>query len=81
MAGSRNVLWCFCCSTQHLNLSDLAVKTDEKMDRAYPRDFMKVGRVVVHLKREDETLLNPAITSSKITSHLRLTSYTQIPMY
>ncbi|CAF2227484.1 unnamed protein product [Brassica rapa] len=44
-------------------ISDLAVKTDEKIDRAYPRDFMKVGRVVVHLKREDETLLNPAITS------------------
>ncbi|CAN7105615.1 unnamed protein product [Brassica rapa subsp. narinosa] len=38
---------------------------DEKIDRAYPLEFMKVGRVVVHLKREDETLLNPAITSSK----------------
>ena len=29
---------------------------------------MEVGRVVVQLKREDETLLNPAINSSNITS-------------
>ncbi|WZZ88694.1 hypothetical protein YC2023_117273 [Brassica napus] len=38
------------------------------IDRGYPRDFMEVGRVVVQLKREDETLLNPAINSSNITS-------------
>ncbi|KAF2571435.1 hypothetical protein F2Q70_00003674 [Brassica cretica] len=38
------------------------------IDRGYPRDFIEVGRVVVQLKREDETLLNPAITSSNITS-------------
>lgn len=40
-----------------------------QIDKAYPRDFMQVGRVRVQLKREDGTFLNPAITSSK-TSNL-----------
>lgn len=36
-----------------------------KVDKAYPRDFMQRGRVRVLLKREDGTLVNPAISSSK----------------
>eukprot|EP01018_Ginkgo_biloba_P011742 Gb_01154 [translate_table: standard] len=34
-------------------------------DKAYPRDFMQRGRVRVQLKREDGTLVNPAIPSRK----------------
>jgi len=36
-----------------------------QLDKAYPRDFMQRGRVRVLLKKEDGTLCNPAITSSK----------------
>lgn len=36
-----------------------------QIDKAYPRDFMQVGRVRVQLKKEDGTFVNPAITSSK----------------
>ncbi|KAG6753829.1 signal recognition particle 19 kDa protein-like [Populus alba x Populus x berolinensis] len=36
-----------------------------EIDKAYPRDFMQVGRVRVLLKREDGTLCNPAIPSRK----------------
>lgn len=36
-----------------------------KLDKAYPRDFMQRGRVRVLLKKEDGTLVNPAISSSK----------------
>ncbi|KAG5223133.1 signal recognition particle protein [Salix suchowensis] len=35
------------------------------IDKAYPRDFMQVGRVRVLLKREDGSLCNPAIPSRK----------------
>ena len=41
-----------------------------QIDKAYPRDFMQVGRVRVQLKREDGTLVNPAIASSKTSPHL-----------
>lgn len=34
-------------------------------DKAYPRDFMQRGRVRVQLKREDGSLVNPAILSRK----------------
>ncbi|KAH8491915.1 hypothetical protein POPTR_012G045500v4 [Populus trichocarpa] len=36
-----------------------------EIDKAYPRDFMQVGRVRVLLKREDGSLCNPAIPSRK----------------
>jgi len=36
-----------------------------QIDKAYTRDFMQMGRVRVLLKREDGTLCNPAISSSK----------------
>ncbi|KAK4793242.1 hypothetical protein SAY86_023677 [Trapa natans] len=36
-----------------------------EIDKAYPRDFMQIGRVRVCLKREDGTLVNPAIRSKK----------------
>ncbi|CAN6930171.1 unnamed protein product [Brassica oleracea var. botrytis] len=47
-----------CC--KHLKLPSAV-----EIDKAYPRDFMQVGRVGVQLKREDGTFLNPAITSRK----------------
>ncbi|XP_021889436.1 signal recognition particle 19 kDa protein [Carica papaya] len=47
-----------CCS--HLKLPYRI-----EVDKAYSRDFMQVGRVRVLLKREDGTLLNPAISSRK----------------
>ncbi|EYU31696.1 hypothetical protein ABFS82_14G052200 [Erythranthe guttata] len=34
-------------------------------EKAYPRDFMQIGRVRVMLKREDGTLCNPAVSSRK----------------
>lgn len=37
-----------------------------QIDKAYPRDFMQRGRVRVLLKKEDGTLFNSAISSSKI---------------
>ncbi|OVA17603.1 Signal recognition particle [Macleaya cordata] len=36
-----------------------------EVNKAYPRDFMQVGRVRVLLKREDGTLYNPDIGSRK----------------
>ncbi|XP_015886153.1 signal recognition particle 19 kDa protein [Ziziphus jujuba] len=36
-----------------------------EIDKAYPRDFMQIGRVRVLLKKEDGTLYNPAISSRK----------------
>ncbi|PKU74144.1 signal recognition particle 19 kDa protein [Dendrobium catenatum] len=36
-----------------------------ELDKAYPRDFMQIGRVRVLLKREDGSLYNPAISSKK----------------
>lgn len=36
-----------------------------QLDKAYPRDFMQRGRVRVLLKKEDGTLINPSIASSK----------------
>ncbi|XP_058757307.1 signal recognition particle 19 kDa protein [Vicia villosa] len=36
-----------------------------EIDKAYPRDFMQRGRVRVLLKKEDGTLINPAISSRK----------------
>ncbi|KAJ4835820.1 signal recognition particle 19kDa [Turnera subulata] len=36
-----------------------------EIDKAYPRDFMQVGRVRVLLKKEDGTFFNPAISSRK----------------
>ncbi|EEF43168.1 signal recognition particle 19 kDa protein [Ricinus communis] len=47
-----------CCS--HLKLP-FAIE----IDKAYPRDFMQIGRVRVLLKREDGTLYNPAIPTRK----------------
>ncbi|KAL5564696.1 hypothetical protein UlMin_027860 [Ulmus minor] len=36
-----------------------------EIDKAYPRDFMQVGRVRVLLKKEDGTFYNPSISSRK----------------
>lgn len=36
-----------------------------EIDKAYPRDFMQIGRVRVMLKREDGTFVNPVISSRK----------------
>ncbi|KAJ3692982.1 hypothetical protein LUZ60_012077 [Juncus effusus] len=36
-----------------------------EVDKAYPRDFMQIGRVRVQLKRDDGSFWNPAITSKK----------------
>ncbi|KAM1633883.1 hypothetical protein TB2_011850 [Malus domestica] len=36
-----------------------------EIDKAYPRNFMQIGRVRVLLKREDGTPYNPDITSRK----------------
>ncbi|XVF87056.1 hypothetical protein PTKIN_Ptkin18bG0089800 [Pterospermum kingtungense] len=47
-----------CCS--HFKLPNAI-----EIDKAYPRDFMQRGRVRVQLKKEDGTLYNPAISSSK----------------
>ncbi|GAB4825621.1 hypothetical protein Ancab_008495 [Ancistrocladus abbreviatus] len=47
-----------CCS--HLKLPFVI-----EIDKAYPRDFMQRGRVRVLLKREEGTLINPAISSRK----------------
>ncbi|EEF33598.1 signal recognition particle 19 kDa protein isoform X1 [Ricinus communis] len=47
-----------CCS--HLKLP-FAIE----IDKAYPRDFMQIGRVRVLLKRGDGTLYNPAIPTRK----------------
>lgn len=41
-------------------------KFQMQIDKAYPRDFMQRGRVRVLLKKEDGTLHNPSISSSKI---------------
>ncbi|KAF6136185.1 hypothetical protein GIB67_001594 [Kingdonia uniflora] len=35
-----------------------------EIDKAYPRDFMQIGRVRVLLKRDDGSLYNPAIAST-----------------
>ncbi|XWS19946.1 hypothetical protein CRYUN_Cryun31cG0059300 [Craigia yunnanensis] len=47
-----------CCS--HLKLANAI-----EIDKAYPRDFMQRGRVRVQLRKEDGTLYNPDISSSK----------------
>lgn len=47
-----------CCS--YLRLS-VAIE----LDKAYSRDFMQRGRVRVQLKREDGSLVNPAIPTRK----------------
>ncbi|KAF6145855.1 hypothetical protein GIB67_028850 [Kingdonia uniflora] len=36
-----------------------------EIDKAYPRDFMQIGRVRMLLKMDDGLLYNPAIASSK----------------
>lgn len=36
-----------------------------ELDKAYSRDFMQRGRVRVQLKREDGTIVNPAIPTRK----------------
>ena len=36
-----------------------------QLDKAYSRDFMQRGRVRVQLKRDDGTLVNPAIPTRK----------------
>ncbi|XP_048229466.1 signal recognition particle 19 kDa protein isoform X2 [Ricinus communis] len=52
-----------CCS--HLKLP-FAIE----IDKAYPRDFMQIGRVRVLLKRGDGTLYNPAIPTSEMEYQL-----------
>ncbi|KAF2312690.1 hypothetical protein P3X46_027973 [Hevea brasiliensis] len=47
-----------CCS--HLKLP-FAIE----IDKAYPRDFMQIGRVRVLLKKEDGTFYNPSIPTRK----------------
>lgn len=42
-----------------------------QIDKAYPRDFMQRGRVRVLLKKEDGTLINPAISSSKLLNNYK----------
>ncbi|XVE88493.1 hypothetical protein DITRI_Ditri19aG0073600 [Diplodiscus trichospermus] len=49
-----------CCG--HLKLANAI-----EIDKAYPRDFMQRGRVRVQLRKEDGTLYNPAISSSKFS--------------
>ncbi|XP_078150096.1 signal recognition particle 19 kDa protein-like [Carex rostrata] len=36
-----------------------------EIDKAYPRDFMQVGRVRFQLKKSDGSFWNPAISSKK----------------
>ena len=55
--------WNFSLISLQRRVYDLSSYTPQ-IDKAYPRDFMQVGRVGVQLKREDGTFLNPAITSS-----------------
>ncbi|KAJ4770252.1 Signal recognition particle 19 kDa protein [Rhynchospora pubera] len=47
-----------CCS--HLKIPHAV-----EIDKAYPRDFMQVGRVRFQLKKPDGSFWNPAITSKK----------------
>ncbi|XP_078177393.1 signal recognition particle 19 kDa protein-like [Carex rostrata] len=47
-----------CCS--HLKIPHAV-----EIDKAYPRDFMQVGRVRFQLKKADGSFWNPAITSKK----------------
>ncbi len=37
-----------------------------QLDKVYSRDNMQRGRVRVQLKREDESLVNPAVPSRKL---------------
>jgi signal recognition particle subunit SRP19 len=37
-----------------------------QLDKVYSRDNMQRGRVRVQLKREDESLVNPAVPSRKV---------------
>ncbi|GJM90968.1 hypothetical protein PR202_ga07298 [Eleusine coracana subsp. coracana] len=45
--------------------SHLKIPCRIELDKAYPRDFMQVGRVRVQLKKEDGSPLNPEITTSE----------------
>ncbi|URE26827.1 Signal recognition particle 19 kDa [Musa troglodytarum] len=50
-----------------------------ELDKAYPRDFMQRGRVRVQLKREDGSLWNSEIDSSKdLDIHSLLHSYKNV---
>lgn len=53
-----------------------------QIDKAYPRDFMQRGRVRVLLKKEDGTLINPSISSSKLLNNYKndVNLYTFIQM-
>ena len=61
---------CWCC----VNFGFVFISTAKfdywwitlQIDKAYPRDFMQRGRVRVLLKKEDGTLFNSTISSSKI---------------
>ncbi|KAM7531447.1 hypothetical protein LguiB_034857 [Lonicera macranthoides] len=46
-------------------LAHLKIPFAIEVDKAYPRDFMQRGRVRYLLKREDGTLINPALSSRK----------------
>jgi signal recognition particle subunit SRP19 len=44
---------------------DAGVWCDWQLDKVYSRDNMQRGRVRVQLKREDKSLVNPAVPSRK----------------
>ena len=53
-----------------------------KIDKAYPRDFMQVGRVRFTLKKSDGSLHNPLVANSKISSnYLLISSYFSLICY
>lgn len=58
-------------ATRHVSLHMLALASklcmfgDSQLDKAYSRDFMQRGRVRVQLKRDDGSLVNPAIPTRK----------------
>ncbi len=44
----------------------MGVWCDWQLDKVYSRDNMQRGRVRVQLKREDKSLVNPAVPSRKL---------------
>ncbi|OEL32795.1 Signal recognition particle 19 kDa protein [Dichanthelium oligosanthes] len=54
-----------CCSR-------LKIPCKIESDKAYPRDFLQVGRVRVQLKWDDGSPVNPEITTSEHQLSLRL---------
>jgi hypothetical protein len=56
-----------CCFFIPLSMElDVGVWCDWQLDKVYSRDNMQRGRVRVQLKREDKSLVNPAVPSRKL---------------